>query len=133
LKMAKTNWREILGWGEEQINELRLSGFSFLREGKYDKALLFFQTLMIIDPKSAYDAQTLGALYLQIGKKEEALRTLNQALEIDPSHEPSQLNKAKALLSLDRREEALTLALYLQSSRDPHIAGDASALLDAYT
>lgn len=130
--MSQVNWREILGWSHEQLDELRLSGFSFLREGKYEKALLFFKTLLIMDPQSAYDAQTLGALYLQMGKKEEALKTLNHALEIDPAHEPTMLNKTKTLLLMDRRNEAFEIARLLQNSKDPNISGDALALLAAY-
>lgn len=130
--MSQVNWNEILGWSDEQLDELRLSGFSFLREGKYDKALLFFKTLLILNPKSAYDAQTLGALYLQMGKKEEALKILNQALEIEPNHEPTMLNKTKTLLLLDRRNDAFELARLLEKSKDPNISGDASALLAAY-
>lgn len=130
--MSKTNWKEILGWNEQQLDELRLSGFSFLREGKYDKALLFFQTLVILDPKNSYDAQTLGALYLQMGEKENAFKTLSQALVLDPSHEPTLLNQTKALLLLDRKAEAFRIAAQLQKSKDPHIAGDAAALLAAY-
>lgn len=130
--MSQVNWKEILGWSDDQLDELRLSGFSFLREGKYDKALLFFKTLVIMDPKSAYDAQTLGALYLQMGRKDDALKTLNLALTIDPTHEPTILNKTKTLLLLDRRMEAFELARTLERSKDPNVAGDAAALLAAY-
>lgn len=130
--MAKTNWLEVLGWNANQIDELRLSGFSFLREGKYEKALIFFEALVVLDPQAAYDFQTLGGLYLQIGKKEEALETFNRALEIEPAHEPTLLNKTKALLMLDRKIEALQLARRLEKSKDPSISGDASALIAAY-
>lgn len=131
--MAKVNWREILGWSDEQLEEIRFSGFSFLREGHYKKALLFFEALVILDPKNTYDAQTLGALYLQIGDARKALETLNQALNLDPLHEPTRLNKAKALLSLNLKPEALQLARELQISTDITISGDASALVLAYT
>ncbi len=96
--MARVNWREILGWSDDQLDELRISGFAFLREGQYQKALLFFEALILLDPKSAYDHQTLGALYLQMNQNDKALRTLNRALEIDPSNEPALLNKPKHFL-----------------------------------
>jgi tetratricopeptide (TPR) repeat protein len=131
--MAKVNWREILGWTNDQLEELRFSGFSFLREGHYQKALLFFEALVILDPDSAYDAQTLGALYLQMGNGPKALKYLDQALILDPIHEPTLLNKAKALLSNNRRAEALTLVKKLEKSSDQTIAGDAAALVSAYT
>lgn len=126
-------WIEILGWNKEQIEELRLSGFSFLREGHYAKALIFFEGLFVLDKQNAYDSQTLGALYLQMGKKEKALEILNHALTLDSTHEPTLLNKVKTLLILGQREEALTLARALEKSADSTISGDAAALIIAYT
>jgi tetratricopeptide (TPR) repeat protein len=130
--MTNANWKELLGWSAEQLEELRFSGFSFLREGKYDKAIIFFKALVIIDPSSAYDFQTLGALYLQIGDGEKAVSTLDRALFIDPNHEPSLLNKVKALLMIQRKTEALALARQLEKSSDLTISGDASALVSGY-
>lgn len=130
--MAIVNWRTILGWGNEQLEELRFSGFSFLREGHYQKALLFFEVLVILDPESIYDTQTLGALYLQMGQGEKALHILNRALELAPSHEPTLLNKVKALLEIGKKEEAMDLAKKLEKSKDVIIAGDAAALLISY-
>jgi tetratricopeptide (TPR) repeat protein len=131
--MARVNWREILGWTNEQLEELRFSGFSFLREGHYPKALLFFEALVILDPESAYDAQTLGALYLQMGENQKALKALNQALQMEPLHEPTLLNKAKALFAINQHAEAMELVKKLEQSSDPTIAGDASALFLANT
>jgi len=131
--MTTFDWKEILGWNPEQIQELRFSGFSYLREGRYDKALLFFEGLVILDPQNIYDTQTLGALYLQMGKKDKAFTMLNQALTLDPTHEPTLLNKVKALLLLGKKEEAIPLAKTLEKSLDPTIAGDAAALLIAYS
>lgn len=131
--MSNINWQEILGWNEETLDELRLTGFSMLREGKYDKALLFFHTLAILNPKSIYDQQTLGALYLQLGEKEKALAALNYALTLDPENEPTLLNKMKTLLLLGKKEEAFTLARRLQNSLNAHIANDTAALVTTYS
>lgn len=127
--MAKVNWREILGWSSDQLEELRFSGFSFLREGHYTKALIFFEALVVLDPLSIYDLQTLGALYLQIGDNTQALATLNRALALEPHHEPTLLNKTKALFSLGLKREALEIAKVLEKSRDTEISSDASALI----
>jgi len=130
--MATVNWTELLGWSTDQLQELRYAGFSFLKEGKYDKALLFFEGLIVLAPDSAYDHQTLGALYLEMNQLEKALETINLALEIDPSHEPTLLNKVKTQLLMGQINEALLLAEALSKSLNPVIAGDASALLLSY-
>lgn len=130
--MALVNWRAMLGWSDEQLEELRFSGFSFLREGHYKKALTFFQALIILDPTSTYDLQTLGALYLQMNQGEKALEMLDQALALDPNHEPTQLNRVKALIMVDDAVQAMEEAKLLEKSDDATIANDASALLFAY-
>lgn len=130
--MSQVNWREILGWGDEQLEELRFAGFSFLREGLYPKALLFFEALVVLDPKSAYDHQTLGALYLQMENGPKAIATLEKAIELDSSHEPSLLNLSKALLMSHRIQEAMEIIERLSKSEDPTIANDAAALTFAY-
>lgn len=131
--MAQIDWENVIGWQEDQINELRFSGFSLLREGQYDKALLIFEALVLLKQKNAYDHQTLGTLYLQIGEREKALEWLNRALAIDPIHEPTLLNKAKALLLLKRKGEAFVLLSQLEKSPLSFIAGDATALRLCYS
>lgn len=131
--MAKVQWQKMLGWNEAQLDEFRISGFLYLRQGLYNKAERFFQVLVLLDPHNAYDNQTLGALYLQQGKEEQCLEKLNIALSIEPFHEPSLLNKAKALLLLRKKEEAFVILRPLEKSLDSHIANDASALLLAYS
>ncbi|MEZ5314964.1 MAG: tetratricopeptide repeat protein [Chlamydiales bacterium] len=130
--MTSSNWRSILGWTDEQIEELRFAGFSFLREGQYNKALLFFEALVIIDPSNTYDMQTLGALHLQMSNGKKAIEILNRALLLDPSHELTQLNKVKALLLSSEKNQAFALAKELEKSQDLTIANDVSALLTTY-
>ncbi len=131
--MANLNWLEILGWNSYQLEELRFAGFSFVRQGKYDKALNYFKSLVILDPKSAYDFQMLGALYLQTNEEAKALPMLNQALELDPTHEPTQLNKVKTLITLGQKSEAFALAAALEKSKNRVIADDATAVIMAHS
>lgn len=130
--MATVNWIELLGWTQDQLQELRFAGFSFLKEGKYERALLYFEGLVVLAPDSAYDRQTLGALYLQVNQLDKALAMLNAALQLEPTHEPTLLNKVKAQFLLGQREEAMAVAQTLSLSVNPQIAGDASALILAY-
>lgn len=130
--MLDNEWKAILGWDDDHLEELRISGYSFLRQGHYHKAILFFEALVILDPMSVYDFQTLGGLYLQVGENEKALFTLNQALRMQGDHLPSLLNKVKALFCLNKHDEAFAIATYLLSCSDKVIADDAEALLMSY-
>ena len=65
--MDKMQWQEVLGWGEEELNDLRFVGYSYIKQGLYKTALKIFDGLVVLNPNSAYDLQVLGALYLQLG------------------------------------------------------------------
>jgi len=130
--MGRINWRESLGWDEEQIEELRFMGYAYIRQGKYDIALPFFEALNVLDPESAYDSQTLGAIYLQIGQPNKALACFDKALKLEADHAPTLLNLAKAFFMLGKRQEGLKLASILKDEPNASIANAAKALLLAY-
>lgn len=131
--MGRIQWLKELNWTEEQLEDLRFAGFAYVRQGKYDIALPFFEALIILDPESSYDAQTLGAIYLQLNNPIKALKTFDRALKLEADHAPTLLNVTKALLMLGRKEEAIKLANILKNERDGAISNVARALLLAYT
>ncbi|MDX8430294.1 MAG: tetratricopeptide repeat protein [Candidatus Algichlamydia australiensis] len=124
---------ELLGWNEENLEDIRYVGYSYIKEGQYKIALTFFEALIVLHPDSAYDHQTLGALYLQMGDNMAALKTLERALELDPNHVPTQLNRVKTLFSLGYRDQALQAASALSQNEDTSVANQASALIEAYS
>ena len=130
--MSKIDWQKKLGWGDEQVEDIRVAGFSYIRQGKYDIALPLFEALVVLEPNSSYDAQTLGALYLQLGQWEKAYKSLERALILDADHSPTLLNLCKALFMLGRKQEALKLAKLLSREKDSQISNVAKALLLAY-
>src|ERR1700722_3312701 len=108
--MSKINWCEKLGWNDEHLEDLRFAGYAYLRQGKYDIAISFFEALAVLDKESAYDSQTLGALYLQLGNPQKALKWLDQALKMDTDHAPTLLNLCKTLFLMGKKAEGLKLA-----------------------
>ncbi|HEY5260383.1 MAG TPA: type III secretion chaperone [Rhabdochlamydiaceae bacterium] len=125
------NWLEILGWGSDQLEDLRFVGFSYIKQGQYDIALRFFEALDVL-AENTYDQQTLGALYLQKGENLLALNTIEKALKLDPTHVPTLLNRAKAMLALGYKRQGITAAQSLAQNPDLNIANQASALILAY-
>lgn len=126
------DWKDVLDWTEEQVDDLRLTGYGYLRQGLYERAIIFFEALISLDPTSLYDQQTLGALYLQIGNARRAIDTLDQALTLDPKDLSTRLNKAKAHLTLGERDIGLALARALTAVKERRIRNLAEALLLAY-
>jgi tetratricopeptide (TPR) repeat protein len=130
--MGSINWQEILKWDEEQLDELRLTAFAYVRQGKYEIALPIFEALTVIDTTTAYDSQMLGALYLELGNPNKALPWLNKALKIEANHPSTLLNLAKAFFMLGKKEEGLKLAQLLKNNKDILISNPAKALLLAH-
>lgn len=127
------DWREKLGWTDEHIEDLRYTGFSYIRQGKYDIALPFFEALAILDPESAYDAQTLGAIYLQINEPTKAMHSFERALQLEAEHGPTLLNLAKAFFMMGKKEEGLRLVQILKEDSNPTVSNTAKALILAYS
>lgn len=131
--MGTINWRERLGWTEEHIEDLRYTGYSYIRQGKYDIALPFFEALSVLEPDSAYDAQTLGAIYLELNEPAKAMKCFDHALKLEAEHGPTLLNLTKAFFMLGKKEEGLRLAQILKEDPNPAISNVAKALLLAYS
>ena len=129
----RTNWIELLGWTQDQIEDIRFAGYSFVKQGQYEHALKFFEALVSLPEENVYDLQTLGAIYLQLGNNLSALNYLEKALALDPKHEPTLLNLTKALFLLGYKKQALTQASKLESSSDVTVADQATALIMAYS
>lgn len=130
---SKINWREKIGWTEENSEELRLAAYAYIRQGKYDIAIDFFEALEVLEPESAYDAQTLGALFVQLGNPAKAIKCFDRALKLDADHAPTLLNLSKAFFMLGKKDEGLRLATMLKNESDPAISNVAKALLMAYS
>lgn len=130
--MSNLNWLEILGWGTEEISDLRTVAYSYIRQGVYDVALTFFDALTVLSPPIPYDLQTMGALHLQLGNGLKALDYLDRALKMEPGHLLTQLNRAKALFMLGYKRQGLVQALALEKCAEKEIASQASALVLAY-
>lgn len=133
IDMGRINWQKALGWNEEQLEDLRYTGYAYIRQGKYSIALPFFEALYVLDPESAYDAQTLGALYLELGQPAKALKCFDKALKLEADHAPTLLNVCKAFFMLGKKEEGLKLANILKSEPDAAISNVAKALLLAHS
>lgn len=133
MLMSSINWMDKLKWTDEHIEDLRYTGFSYIRQGKYDIALAFFEALEILDPESAYDAQTLGAIYLQLNQYQKALKCFDRALKLETEdHGPTLLNLAKTFFAMGKKDEGLKLVNILKNEKNQLVANVAKALLLAY-
>lgn len=131
--MSRIDWRKELGWTEEHLEDLRFTGYAYLKQGKYDIAISFFEALTVLDPESSYDVQTLGALYLQLNEPQKAMKWLDRALKLEADHGPTLLNLCKAFFMLGKKEEGLKLAHILKNEPNLIISNAAKALILAHS
>lgn len=131
--MNQIDWISILGWNDDELSDLRFVGYSYIKQGKYDIAITFFEALVTLAPSSIYDLQTLGALYLQKNNNLMALNYIEKALKLDPLHQPTLLNRVKVLFALGYKKQALAQAKELEKSKDPEITQHAEALIMAHS
>ncbi len=127
------DWKEVLGWKEDSLEDLKFVGYSYLKQGKFDIAITVYEALIILQPENSYHLQTLGALYLETGNSLIALNTIEKALRLDPTHDATLLNRTKALFALGFKRQALAQAKELEAHPNLAIAGQASALVLAYS
>lgn len=130
--MKNRNWLDVLGWSNEEINDLRSVAYSYIKEGVYDVALTLFDALGVLVPPTAYDLQTIGALHLEMGNGLKALDFLDRALKTDPTHVPTQINRAKALFMLGYKRQGIAVAMELEKHINKDVREQAAALLLAY-
>ncbi|SCA59108.1 hypothetical protein AB751O23_DI_00030 [Chlamydiales bacterium SCGC AB-751-O23] len=126
------NWQEVLGWGKDQVDDIKFFAFSYLKQGKYEIALKLFLGLKVLVPEDSYVIKTLGSLYLVTNQPEIALEYLNRSTEIEPKNSRVKLNIVQALLDSGQREEAIKKAKSLVKVREKAIAGKAKALIMAW-
>jgi tetratricopeptide (TPR) repeat protein len=130
--MSDVEWLDLLGWSDNEINDLRFVAYSYIKQGHYKIALKFFEALVVLCPNSSYDLQTLGALHLELGDNLTALNFFDRALKEDPENPPTLINRAKALLLLGYHKQGLAQAAVLKGHPDAKISGQAEALILAY-
>jgi len=76
-----------------------------LRE--YDKAKVFYETALKIDPNDSVAWSHIGNMNAFEGKLEEAMKAFDRALEIDPGNAEAWNNKGAVYQSLRMHEDAL--------------------------
>lgn len=136
--MDKIHWQSFLELTPEQIGDLRLVGYHYIRQGKFDIARSFFEALAILQSQKPlqeqdpYDFQVLGGLYLQLRDYNRALRYFDRALRLDDDHPQTKINRAKSLFILQRYHEAMIAVEDLQHCPIESIRDMAQALQMAH-
>ena len=76
-----------------------------LRE--YDKAKVFYETALKIDPNDSVAWSHIGNMYAFEGKLEDAMKSFDRALQIDPGNAEAWNNKGAVYQSLRMYEDAI--------------------------
>jgi Flp pilus assembly protein TadD len=126
-------WREVVGWDQDEIEEMRAIAYAYLRQGHLALARTFYEALVVLDPNSLYDLRTLAVLRDLQGDTDGALTLYGKVLQLEPTDPFASLGLAKAQLAAGRRGEAIPRLQKLSTIPDRRVAADAQALLQAYS
>jgi tetratricopeptide (TPR) repeat protein len=91
---------------ESSISDLIQEGHLLLNASRFEEALISYDKVLKIDPRSVDALNGKGLILNQLGKYEEAITWFDKALIIDPDYIDAMYNKADALGELGRYEEA---------------------------
>lgn len=130
--MANNNWLERIGWSNNEIEDIRLIAYLYVKQGQYKTALILFEGLLLLKPENVYDLQSIGGIHLQMKNPLLALQYFDRALKVNPDHELTKLNRMKALLALGYRKQAYRASQDLLQSPNKEYAQTAEALLLSY-
>lgn len=95
----------------------KVSGTQFVKVGKFDQALQYFETATLLNPSDAEAWNFKAYTEMRVGNPEAALKSIGTSILLRPNEATLQhkvmLNATKILCSLDRTEDA---ASYLNKS-----------------
>jgi len=92
---------------ESSTSDLIHQARELQKASRFEEALVAYDKVLKIDPRSVDGLNDKGLILNQLGKYEEAITWFDKALEIDPDFIDAMYNKADALGELGRYEEAL--------------------------
>jgi len=92
---------------ESSISGLIQEGGALLNASRFEEALVSYDKVLKIDPRSVDALNGKGLILNQLGKYDEAITWFDKALEIDPAFIDAMYNKAHALGELGKYKEAL--------------------------
>jgi len=125
-------WRSVVGWGQEEIDELRSIAYAYMRQGQMTLAHTFFEALVVLQPNSLYDLRMLASLRDLLGDPAGAIEVYQQLLKNEPNDLFASIGLSKALLATGQRGPAMERLRLLSTCANRLIANDAQALLLAY-
>ncbi len=115
-KTPKTISEWVFSIGEQkpwQAEELCKKGFKFSLEGKFNKALQFYEDATKKDPKNANAWLGLGYCYAGLDKPADAINAYKQGIRNNPASTKAYHSLAKYYTKLNRHKDAIDTYKYI--------------------
>ena len=97
---------ELNGISGPEMLEMAVVGFQMYEQGKYEEAKVIFHGLASLEPREAYFATALGAVYLAQEDLDNAEQYFNIAISLNPKELSSFVNRGEVFLRKGKIIEA---------------------------
>lgn len=97
---------ELNGLNGPEMLEMAVVGFQMYEQGKYEEAKVIFLGLQSLEPREAYFATALGAVYLAQEDLDAAEYQFNAAIVLNPKELSSYVNRGEVFLRKGKIIEA---------------------------
>lgn len=125
--------KEMSVLGRDQIDEWLSTGVALYDEGKFEKAIEYYDKVLAIEPSwEAWNNE--GNALRQLGRLNEALHCFEEALKLNPEGLEAWHGKGNVLIDMNKREKGLfcydkALKLHPADSRKAEFLSEKGGLL----
>lgn len=97
---------ELAGISGPELLEMAVVGFRMYQQGKLEEAKVVFQGLASLEPREAYFATALGAIYLAQEDLQQARKYFDVAIKLNPKDVSAHVNRGEVFLRMGNMDEA---------------------------
>ncbi len=129
---GKTNLKDILGINDKELYTIATQGYRLFLQGKADRARIYFEGLVAMDPRNPYYYRALGSIYWRLKAPDKAIKQFSYAIKVSPQDIASFIGRAEVYVSTRQNELArrdLEQAIAIGSAADAPLVRKAKAIM----
>ncbi|WP_373085409.1 tetratricopeptide repeat protein [Sneathiella sp.] len=115
-------WKIWLTSGSDTVDFMMLQGINYMSEGRFDKALILFSTVIKIDPEFSEAWNKRATVLFLLGDFDKSIEDIGHTLELEPRHFGA-LAGLGQIYDLQHNQRNALLAYEKAMAINPHLPG----------